>query len=220
VTSAEFADRLRARAAQADLSVTDETIHRLEAYFDLLARWNRRLNLTALPLEDGSASAIDRLLIEPLAAVRHAPSPLRTWVDIGSGGGSPAIPFKIARPEVHLTMVEARERKAAFLREAIRFLEIPRAEVIGARFERAAERVAPYTVELATIRAVKMDDEIARALHQILTPDGQVLLFHSLDRPALPDGFALLQTVALGVGDARLSVCRRVFHVEQLEQSD
>jgi 16S rRNA (guanine527-N7)-methyltransferase len=200
--------------------MSDETIQRLEAYFRLLARWNRRINLTALPLGDDGASAIDRLLIEPLAAVRYAPSSLRTWFDIGSGGGSPAIPFKIARPEVHLTMVEARERKAAFLREAVRLLEIPDAEVVCDRFERAAERVVPHTVELATVRAVKIDEEIARALHRILTPGGRVLLFHSPERPAVPEGFELLQMAALGVGEARLSVCRCVFHVEQQEQSD
>jgi 16S rRNA (guanine527-N7)-methyltransferase len=220
VTSEEFGDRLRARAAHAGLSVSDEAIQRLEAYFSLLARWNRRINLTALPLDDGSASAIDRLLIEPLAAVRYAPSSLQTWFDIGSGGGSPAIPLKMARPEARLTMVEVREKKAAFLREAVRLLELSDVEVVGDRFERVAERRAPHMVELATVRAVRIDEQVARALDRILTPDGRLLLFHSLDRTAVPDGFERLQTAALGVGDARLSVCRRVFHVEQLAQTD
>ena len=45
-------------------------------------------------------------------------------MDVGSGGGSPAIPLKLAAPAVALTMVEVKARKSAFLREAIRQLEL------------------------------------------------------------------------------------------------
>ncbi len=56
-------------------------------------------------------------------------------IDLGSGGGSPAIPLKIARPEFALAMVESKGRKSAFLRDVIRQLSLSRAEVVTDRFE-------------------------------------------------------------------------------------
>ena len=59
-------------------------------------RWNRKINLTALTDPD---EAIDRLLLEPLVAARYLPVPGEpSLMDIGSGGGSPAIPLKLATP--------------------------------------------------------------------------------------------------------------------------
>jgi 16S rRNA (guanine527-N7)-methyltransferase len=91
---------------------------RLVTYFDLLFRWNQKINLTSLTNID---EAIDRLLLEPVAAARelaHSPS----IIDLGSGGGSPAIPLALALSAPRLVMVESRSRKAAFLREAVREL--------------------------------------------------------------------------------------------------
>ncbi|MBW8866026.1 MAG: class I SAM-dependent methyltransferase, partial [Acidobacteria bacterium] len=106
----------------------------LEQYFSLLARWNPKVNLTALPLNPPGDETFDRLFVEPVVAAAHIEplnfrdAPLK-WIDLGSGGGSPAIPLKIVRPSWHLTMVEAKERKAAFLREAIRALRLQEADV-------------------------------------------------------------------------------------------
>ena len=78
------------------------------------------MNLTGLRVAPDNDEAIDRLLIEPMLAAAHAGS-ARTMVDIGSGGGSPAIPFAlVAASQPVLTMVEVRERKSVFLREALR----------------------------------------------------------------------------------------------------
>src|ERR1700681_1711373 len=121
----EFRDRLLSRATQARLTVAASEIDQLEAYYHLLSRWNRTINLTALSLEPLCDDTVDRLLIEPLAVAFHVPDSRAGWFDLGSGGGSPAIPLKIVRPLLGLTMVEARARKAAFLREVIRDLALP-----------------------------------------------------------------------------------------------
>src|SRR5215471_18348732 len=89
---------LRQRAEVAGVAFDDEVAERLEAYFELLTRWNRTINLTSLPLEPPTAAAIDRLLIEPLTAIPHLSATADIWFDLGSGGGSPAIPLQIARP--------------------------------------------------------------------------------------------------------------------------
>ncbi len=145
MTSLEFRDRLARRARRAKAPLTIAMLDPLEAYFRLLTLWNAKINLTALALDPPTDETFDRLLVEPLAAaphvtrgqtgsdrcqtprqggggqtgVRHLTDP-SVWFDLGSGGGSPAIPLLIARPTMRLTMIESKTRKAAFLREAVR----------------------------------------------------------------------------------------------------
>ena len=88
----ETAERLRDRARAHGIPVPLPIEARLVAYFDLLTRWNAKINLTALTDTD---AAIDRLLLEPLAAAPSLPSQL-DLLDLGSGGGSPAIPLALA----------------------------------------------------------------------------------------------------------------------------
>ena len=76
VTSEQFQDRLLARAANAAVSIPEGSCKQLEAYFRLLALWNAKINLTALPLQPPTDETFDRLLIEPLAAARTSQPPL------------------------------------------------------------------------------------------------------------------------------------------------
>ena len=121
MASRDFSTRLARRASRAGLFLPDELVGSLTSYYELLSRWNRKINLTAL---DNPDEAIDRLLLEPVVAARHLRAPDLRLMDIGSGGGSPAIPMKLAAPGIGLTMVEVKARKSAFLREAIRHLAL------------------------------------------------------------------------------------------------
>ena len=100
----DFAGRLKRRAQKAGVALPAEVAGKLEAYFELLTRWNAKINLTALNLASGD-EAIDRLLIEPLIAAKSVRPGDSSLIDVGSGGGSPAIPLAIASPQLSLTMV-------------------------------------------------------------------------------------------------------------------
>jgi 16S rRNA (guanine527-N7)-methyltransferase len=176
VTFQEFADRLAGRAASAGVTVNTTVVDQLDTYFRLLARWNARINLTALPLDEPTDDTFDRLLIEPLAAGRLVADSALRWFDLGSGGGSPAIPLKILRPELRLTMVEAKERKAAFLREAARVLALKDVAVENARFEELAREIAA-TADLVTVRAVRADAELFATAAALLVGGGRLLWF-------------------------------------------
>src|SRR5206468_1311667 len=108
----------------AGVPVGEDLADQLAAYLALLSRWNKKINLTALDVATPSDDAVDRLIVEPLAAARLLVPEDRTCIDVGSGGGSPAIPLKIAVPRLQMLMVESRARKAAFLNEAVRQLEL------------------------------------------------------------------------------------------------
>ncbi len=174
----EFKARLQRRAQRVGVAVEPAVASQLEIYYRLLAAWNQKINLTALSLREASDEAFDRLLIEPLAAARHAPAGVQKMMDVGSGGGSPAIPFALAVPGLSLLMVESKTRKSVFLREAVRALDLKAAEVATARFEELLARPDLHeTNDLVTIRAVRVESRVLLGLQAFLRPAGQLFLF-------------------------------------------
>jgi 16S rRNA (guanine527-N7)-methyltransferase len=185
VNAREFRERLQRRAKKAGFSVGPELVAKLEIYYRLLASWNRKINLTALNLTEASDESFDRLLVEPLAAARHAPSAPGRMLDVGSGGGSPALPFALAAPHLSLLMVESKTRKSVFLREAIRALGLTTADVATARFEELLSRPDLHEAHhLVTIRAVRVETRILLSLQAFIRPGGQLFLFRG---PAAAD---------------------------------
>jgi 16S rRNA (guanine527-N7)-methyltransferase len=217
VTSREFRERLLRRARRANAHLDAEWVEPLESYFQLLARWNAKINLTALPLQEPTDQTFDRLFIEPLAAARHVMNEPEAWYDLGSGGGSPAIPLTIARPLLSLTMVEAKARKAAFLREAVRAMQLKSSNVLHKQFEDVVNGEAAIgSAGLVTVRAVRTDRKLFSIAAKLLKGSGRLLLFRPSDRPISPDGFRYLESVVLiEAPRSYLSILSRVFHVEQ-----
>ena len=180
----DFRTRLARRAGKAGLFIPDELASRLIAYYELLSRWNRKINLTALEDPD---EAIDRLLLEPLVAARHIQPGATRLLDVGSGGGSPAIPLKLAAPALGLTMVEVKTRKSAFLREAIRQLELDRVTVETNRYEELLARPELHEAfELVSMRAVRVESSTLLTLQAFLAPSGQLFLFRGPGGPQIP----------------------------------
>jgi len=184
-----FLERLAARASLVEVEIAPALSGQLEAYFRLLARWNDRINLTALRLDPPTDQAIDRLIIEPLIAT-HLIAEASVWFDLGSGSGSPAIPLKLASPAAQLTMVESKARKAAFLKDAIRILGISGASVETERIEAlASSHPLAGSVDVVTVRAVRLDQNLFDAVTRLLKPRGRAVLFGPLGHLPTPDGF-------------------------------
>ena len=179
MTSREFAARLEQRATQAGLPLPlPALLARIETYYRLLMRWNSKMNLTALSLPGAPPLTLDRLIIEPLAAARHVPEGPVMWFDVGSGGGSPAIPLKIVRGATRLTMVEAKSKKAAFLREAVRELQLADTIVEAVRFEELAEDSARAgRAQLVTVRGVRATVELLRSARVLLDFGGALHMY-------------------------------------------
>ena len=173
----QVVDRIARRSNRAGLSIDSPLREALAAYVDLLMRWNRRINLTALTDDD---DGIDRLVIEPLVAAQRLPRPDAVVTDIGSGGGSPAVPMKLAAPSVRLRMVESKTRKAAFLREVVRRLALEETAVEACRFEDLADRqeLAAQS-DVVSVRAVRTGARMLRRIEPLLKADGVVFLFRS-----------------------------------------
>jgi len=185
VAPRDFRTRLVKRAAKAGLFLPDDLCGRLAAYYDLLFRWNRKINLTALDEPD---TAIDRLLLEPLAAAKYFPSAEAAAMDVGSGGGSPAIPMRLAVPGSSLTMVEVKARKAAFLREAIRTLALDRTVAETSRYEELLARPELHErFDLLSLRAVRVEVRTLLTLQAFVKPGGIVFMFRGPSGPVVPE---------------------------------
>lgn len=175
MTPGGLAGRVAHRGRRAGVEIDAALASALAVYLDLLYRWNRRMNLTGLSEDDGG---LDRLVIEPLVAAQQIPAGALSLVDIGSGGGSPAVPLKLAVPRLGLWMVESKKRKAAFLREVVRHLGLEDVVVESCRYQELLTR--PKRCELAdvvTVRAVRMDGEALTQLQELLKVNGRLFLF-------------------------------------------
>ena len=147
-----------------DLNLDDAVIRGLGGYIRILEHWNRTINLTGLR----GAELVRRLVAEPLwVAARLAPA--GSYLDIGSGNGSPAIPWLLACGFDRADLVESRMRRAVFLRRTAAELGLGHAHVHCARFDEFldgpdSEAVAPGWVTLQGVRLTReLMDEIARA---------------------------------------------------------
>ena len=186
MTLRDIEDVLADRAAHAGMIIAEPLASRLIVYFQVLSHWNRKINLTSLSNPD---EAVDRLLLEPVAAASHLPRGV-ALIDLGSGGGSPAVPLALATDAVRLVMVESRERKAAFLREVVRELGLP-ATVEGRRFEElpGVDGFAD-AFGLLSVRAVRLDSGLFATIEALLTRGGTAALFRSLDAEDPPPGLS------------------------------
>jgi 16S rRNA (guanine527-N7)-methyltransferase len=106
----------------------------------VLLTWNEKMNLTAIrdPLE-----ILNRHFCESMYAAGAVPVENGRLADVGSGGGFPGLPLKIMRPDLQVFLIESSIKKATFLAEVIRDLELTDARVLVGRYEELGEEVAP-----------------------------------------------------------------------------
>jgi 16S rRNA (guanine527-N7)-methyltransferase len=194
----------------------EDVIEGLSAYFELLRKWNRKISLTSLPVEDSGDEALDRLLVEPVVAARFLPRGDANALDLGSGGGSPAIPMKLAVPDLSLRMVESKTRKAAFLRETVRTLHLERTTVDAVRFEELLARPGLHdAIDFVTLRAVKVDRKLLATIQSFIKPGGLLFLFGSMASPSLDIGAPHLSHIA-----SHVLIQQRGSRLEILRKSD
>ena len=118
--------------AELALALPTDASEKLMAYLELLAKWNKTYNLTAIrdPLQ-----AVSHHLLDSLAVLRDLSGCAGTLADVGSGGGLPGIPIAIAEPARRVTLNDASEKKGAFLRQAVIELGLSNATVHIGRVE-------------------------------------------------------------------------------------
>ena len=122
-------------AAELGLALSDAQLEQFERYFAILTEKNRVMNLTAITEEADAARLhfLDCLALLPLGGFEGA-----SVIDIGSGAGFPGVPFKIAREDIALTLLDAQQKRVGFLEELCRALGLEGVRCLHARAEEAA----------------------------------------------------------------------------------
>jgi len=177
-------DRLAAGMERLSLEPLPSRLQRLTAYIDLLSRWNRAYNLTAVrnPLEMVSRHLLDSMAVAAFLSAEEL-------IDVGSGAGLPGIPLAILRPADRITLLDSNGKKTRFMRQAAMELGLGNIEVVQSRIE-------TYRPErkFATIisRAVATAAEICSATQHLRAQPCRLLLMKGRDPnkelvPALPD---------------------------------
>jgi 16S rRNA (guanine527-N7)-methyltransferase len=132
---------------------------KLFTYLDLILRWNSRTNLTAIRDPE---QIVLRHFGESLFAAQHI-GPTTSLLDLGSGAGFPGIPIQLVHPALHVTLAESQGKKAAFLHEVVRTLNLP-TEVWS---QRAESLPATRKFDTVALRAVdNMDAAISEAVRR------------------------------------------------------
>jgi 16S rRNA (guanine527-N7)-methyltransferase len=142
----------------------------LSTYLDLLLKWNARTNLTAIRDPE---EIVRRHFGESLFAAWHLDPSTTTLLDFGSGAGFPGLPTAILRPHIQVTLAESQNKKATFLREAVRTLNLPNVEVWAARVETLPSARQFQTV---TLRAVDNMEAALPTAKARIVPGGQLVL--------------------------------------------
>jgi 16S rRNA (guanine527-N7)-methyltransferase len=173
------------------------------AYLTLLQKWNARTNLTAIRDEEGILS---RHFLESILCAHKLPLDISSLLDFGSGAGFPGLPIALIRKEISVTLAESQNKKAAFLREAVRTLGLT-TKVHSNRAE-----TLQSTFDCVTLRAVDNMQAAIPAAIQLLTPNGQLaLLTTSTDAPTLQslisEPFLWQPPIPLQAGTSRLLLC-------------
>lgn len=143
-------DDLCSWAGSFGITVSRTQLEKLELFIAELWSWQKKMNLTGLNTKE---RVVRELLLDSLFPLPYVPE-TGNLLDLGSGAGFPAIPLKICLPDVYFYLIEPRTRKAAFLKEIIRLLELGRIGVIPARIEESGGVLNSRGYEVITARAV------------------------------------------------------------------
>ena len=167
----------------ADFPLSPQQLQALEAHLELLLRWNQKLNLTAIRNRE---EAIQRHYVESLFLGMHLPPGPLCIADVGSGAGFPGFPVAVLRPDCQVTLIEAHQRKAVFLRESSR--QQGNIRVLAERAELVDE-----TFDVAISRAVSYGDLVP--ILKKLAPRADLLT--GVEEPPAEVGFTWLPPIAL-----------------------
>lgn len=168
-----------------DSDLSAAQMEQVSAYLDLLLKWNAKINLTAVRAPEeimtrhfGESFFAARMLVD-------AKSETATVIDLGSGAGFPGLPIAIYAPKAKVTLIEAQNKKATFLKEVIRSIGLKNVTVFVGRGEDF-----PGKAELVTLRAVERFVSAAKTAAGLLTAGGRLGLMIGVEQEqALVEGF-------------------------------
>ena len=186
---------LRQGVAGMGLALPAAAVEQLASYLELLVKWNRVYNLTAIRDE---AKLVSHHVLDSLAVVSHLPD--GNIVDVGSGAGLPGIPIVISCPGRAVTLLDSNHKKGAFLKQAIAELGLATVQVVTERVE-AYRPSEPFQIVIS--RAFSdLADFVTMAGH-LCASDGVMIAMKGLhpdqEMARVPPSWTVEKTVRLEI---------------------
>lgn len=176
----------------------DRATVKFASYLAELLRWNKKINLTSVVNLD---ELIEKQLLDSLIPLRLGSELIQNnaiLLDIGSGGGFPAMPLKIARGNLSVHMVESRIKKVNFLKHMARKLELNDINAWCGKFPlESHEKNFPGHFDIVTTKAVKPDVSICSAIGKVLKENGQAIFYRLFE----DDDYKMIKSCGLIVAE-------------------
>lgn len=185
----DFRKILVLAAAEIGIDLPGDRLALLEAYREILLLWNSKMNLASLQ------SDLDlpvRHFIDSLTLLPHLPPGPGSLLDIGSGAGFPAIPIRIFRNDLHVTLLEASRKKCSFLKELSRRLGLQDVTVLNSRLEELLRQPRRPAYDIITSRATLKLPELVEKGLPLLKKGG---LLAAMKGPGLDEEIAALESI-------------------------
>lgn len=185
----DFRKILVLAAEEIGIDLPGDRLALLEAYRETLLLWNSKMNLVSLQ------SDLDlpvRHFIDSLTLLPHLPPGPGSLLDIGSGAGFPAIPIRIFRNDLHVTLLEASRKKCSFLKELSRRLGLQDVTVLNSRLEELLKQPQRRAYDVITSRATLKLPELVQKGLPLLKKGG---LLAAMKGPGLDEEIAALESV-------------------------
>ena len=198
---ADESAQLIAGAAKMGVPLTEEQTGKLLDYLDLLQKWNKAYNLTAVRERP---AMLTQHLLDSLSIVPHLPP--GDLLDVGSGGGLPGIPLAILQPERSITLVDTVGKKVAFLKQAAMTLGLKNLSAVSDRIESWVPPEAHANgFALITARAYATLATLVGQTHRLLAPNGGWYAMKGINPAAemaeLPPDVSVRAVIPLDVPD-------------------
>lgn len=188
-------DELLARGLEAiDCDLSEDQQHQLITFVELLNKWGRVYNLTAIRKK---RQMVSRHLLDSLVTLPYIKG-LRV-LDVGSGAGLPGIPLAIARPDLEFVLLDSSSKKTRFMIQAIGELSLSNVRVEHSRIE---DFQSDTLFDTVITRAFANTEKFLNLAGRMCTKDGQFILMQGESASAkLPEGFELKEKIKLVVPD-------------------
>jgi len=163
-----LADQVRADAAGMGLALPEGALEKLAQHLELIAKWNRVHNLTAVRETD---QMVVLHLLDSLSVLPHL-AHAKTVLDVGTGPGLPGVPVAIARPDLAVTLLDSSHKKCTFLRQVKTELELANVEIVC---ERVETWKPPQRFDAVISRAFSELADFVQQAHHLVAPGGAML---------------------------------------------
>ncbi|WP_294910784.1 16S rRNA (guanine(527)-N(7))-methyltransferase RsmG [uncultured Gilliamella sp.] len=188
---------------QTDLSITSQQIDLLIHYVEMLNKWNKAYNLTAVrdPSEMLIKHIMDSLVVSPYLVGN-------TFIDVGTGPGLPGIPLAIINPDKQFDLVDSLGKRIRFLKQVQFELKLTNIQPIQSRIEEYNEKKFDGVISRAF---ASLQDMLTWCKH-LPNQKGSFYALKGSDLDVIPEGFTLKQNIKLTIPE--LNAERRLMIIQ------